>query len=353
MRGLKVVHIVEAFGGGVYTFLKQLVLNDKNNEHIIIFSTRKETPNNYLEDFKGICLVNIPMQREIKFKNDLNAIKNINKAIRYFEPDILHLHSSKAGVYGRIINLLNFKRYQVIYNPHGLSFLQVDLGKRKRYIFKLIERVLSVISKSEIVGVSYQEYKIIKKEITKRNAVFINNSININLNQKYIEKKYDFATIGRICRQKNPDFLNSIAKKHPNKTFLWIGDGEERNLLTEPNIHITGWLDNKDEIFDYLYQSKIYIQLSLWEGLPIALLEAMSIGLPCLVSNCIGLKEVIEISNNGKIIYNIDEFDKLTKEINLHYHEYSQNSIFSIKNNYSLEDMIKKYNNLYLKKVIK
>ena len=67
--------------------------------------------------------------------------------------------------------------------------------------------------------------------------------------------------------------FNEIAKNFPNIQFTWIGDGELRSELTSKNITITGWLERKD-VLKELNNNDIFILTSLWEGLPISLLEA-------------------------------------------------------------------------------
>lgn len=96
--------------------------------------------------------------------------------------------------------------------------------------------------------------------------------------------------------------FNEIAKNFPNIQFTWIGDGELRSELTSKNITITGWLERKD-VLKELNNNDIFILTSLWEGLPISLLEAMYLKKICIVSEVIGNRDVID-NNNGYILYN-------------------------------------------------
>lgn len=345
---MNIVHIVEAFGGGVYSFLKELTLNDSENKHCIIFSKRSETPSNYIDDFKNVKLIEIEMKREIDVVNDLKICLKIKKVLDELNPDILHLHSSKAGVYGRLINLFKIKKIPTIYNPHGLSFLQTNESEKKRLLFKVVERVFAKISPSVIVGVSRQEFEEISNQICAKSAFYICNGVSEIGTIKKENQIYDFVTIGRICEQKNPKLFNKFAELCPNKKFLWIGDGPDRQLLISNNIEITGWLEDKELLYKYLNSSKIYVQLSLWEGLPIALLEAMSLGLPCIVTDCIGLKEVIEEANNGQIIdYELKNLDTVISEMDKQYLIYSSNSKKVIATEYSISNTVRKYQKIY------
>ena len=81
-----------------------------------------------------------------------------------------------------------------------------------------------------------------------------------------------------------------------NLQFIWCGDGELRAELTSPNIKCTGWMERK-ELEIYLANADIYLSTSLWEGMPLSVLEAMSIGLPVVLSDCVGNRDLVE--NNG------------------------------------------------------
>ena len=141
--------------------------------------------------------------------------------------------------------------------------------------------------------------------------------------------------------------FNEIAKNFPNLQFTWIGDGELRNELTSKNIKITGWLERKD-VLKELNKNDIFILPSLWEGLPISLLEAMYMRKICIVSNIIGNRDVIEEGKNGFVANNIENYNKIILQIkNDDYLEISEEARKSIITKFNNDIMIKKYINLY------
>ncbi len=95
----KVLEIVEAFGGGVFTMMNDLC-NGLSNEFevIVAYSKRKQTPNNFKELFdKNIKFIEVKnFTRDINFKKDILALKEIKDIIKREDPEIIHLHSSKA-----------------------------------------------------------------------------------------------------------------------------------------------------------------------------------------------------------------------------------------------------------------
>lgn len=359
MAKKKVLHIVEAFGGGVFTVLCDLIngLSDEF-EVVIAYSLRPQTPKNFKEYFsQKIKFVEVKnFTRSINFEKDIRALKEIRNIVKEEKPDIVHLHSSKAGILGRLG--IHDRRIKMFYNPHGFSFLKLDDSKLKRMMYKTIEKGAAFInSKCTIIGCSKGEYEEAKK--LNKNAICINNGINIekleeetkDLEDKEIDyNNLKICIVGRIGFQKNPKVFNEIAEKFPNLQFTWIGDGELKNELTSPNIKVTGWLDRKD-VLKELNNNDIFLLPSLWEGLPISLLEAMYMKKICIVSNVIGNRDVIKNEENGFICIHeqhyIDKINQIIKkEINMQLiinNAYSD--IIEISN---IHRMIEEYRNIYI-----
>lgn len=321
MRKKKVLHIVESFGSGVFSFLVDLVnATDKEFDITIAYGIREET----LDDFKSYFSDRVTFIKVENFTRSINLVKDIKsffevkKLIKKVNPDVIHLHSSKAGFIGRFA--ANGKNVKMLYNPHGFSFLMKNSSKIKRIIYWLLEKIGS-FRKCTVVGCSQGEYEEALK-LTK-NTICINNGINIEKIESEVKnfesKEIDFGnlkicTSGRIGFQKNPKLFNEIAEKFPNLQFTWIGDGDLSDELKSSNIQITGWKP-REEVLKILNENDIFILTSLWEGLPISLLEAMYLKKICVVSNCIGNRDVIKNSHNGFVSENKNEFIKVINEI--------------------------------------
>jgi len=114
---------------------------------------------------------------------------------------------------------------------------------------------------------------------------------------------------GRICYQKNPELFNLIAKKFTDRKevrFVWIGDGEMREKLTSPNIEITGWV-SQEEALRTIRQSHVFLSTSLWEGLSLAILEAMMIGRTMVLRTCTGNVDLVFQGDNGFLFNDEDD----------------------------------------------
>lgn len=154
-------------------------------------------------------------------------------------------------------------------------------------------------------------------------------------------------TLGRICYQKNPVLFNQIAEVIPEVHFLWIGDGEMREELKASNIEITGWMDRKDALSKSV-SADVFLLTSLWEGLPISLLEAMYMKKPCVVNDVIGNHDVIHNGVNGYVCNKVSEFVASIKDVIAGKAERLAEAAYEdILNKYNTTDMADKYLAIY------
>lgn len=350
----KILFIVEAMGGGVFTYIVDLA-NElvKEYDMYIAYAVRRQTPDKYKDYFdKRINLIEVKnFSRSINPIKDLKAFFEIKSIARRINPDIIHLHSSKAGALGRIA--FNGHKTPLFYTPHGYSFLMQNHSALKRLVYKTVEMVCS---KRNCTTISCSEGE--HKETLKltKNAAYVNNGINIGELQKLINQAgpvddhpFTVFTLGRICYQKDPGLFNKIAEALPDIKFLWIGDGDLRKELTAPNIEITGWVERK-EALRYSLHGDVFLLTSLWEGLPISLLEAMYMKKPCVVSNVIGNRDVIHNGDNGFVCSNIEDFVAAIRSTGDH-HDYIDKAYADIFNLYNTKVMAKSYNKIYLTKI--
>jgi glycosyltransferase involved in cell wall biosynthesis len=316
---LKVVHVIEALGGGVYTYFKDLSHYFGDDEitkdistSIIYSGNRKEIdPEKIESDFsKGVSLIKIDMVREFSPIQDFKSILQLRKELQRINPDVIHLHSSKAGVLGRIACFLLFKRKKIFYTPHAYAFLRTDISWLTRKLYWYIEKIIPILFGGETIACGDTEYEI-AQIIGKSHLV--RNGINIREVKNHIkEHQNEILTIGivaRIAPIKNPELFNKIALKYPYFKFVWIGDGELKTVLTSPNIRITGWLLDRNMVLKELNSIDIYLQTSLWEGLPISVLEAMAMKKPVIATNIIGNKDIVVHNETGFLFDDIQELD--------------------------------------------
>ncbi|OCX09237.1 glycosyltransferase [Lactobacillus crispatus] len=357
MRKKKILYFVEAFGGGVFTYLVNLT-NELCDEYdiYIAYGLRKQTPKNFKKYFdKRIHLIKVQnYQRSISLLRDTKALLEMKRIANKVKPDIIHLNSSKAGILGRF--LFRNSKVPVFYTPHGYSFLMADISNQKKAFYKLLEKAFA-FKNIETIACSKGEYEI-TKELTS-NATYVDNGINlkefdgINMDHQTNFDHLKIATLGRISLQKNPVMFNRIAESFPNVDFIWIGDGELRDKLTTPNIKVTGWVDNKTAL-NYLADTDIFILTSLWEGLPMALLEAMYMKKICIVSDVVGNRDVIHDGQNGYICSSVSDYVKIINNIMARrsLDQIIVNAKENVINHYNSEIMANQYKQIYKKHLV-
>lgn len=295
----RILFVVESFATGVYSVVRDIAcgLPGEQCSILVVHSIRSDTPSSYASDFARphIRLHYLPLGSPISSVRGIFKLRNI---IASFQPDVVHLHSSKAGFIGRLA-VRNSRSRKIYYSPHGFSFLRRDVGKLKRKLFFLLELFADRIGGGTIIAVSQGELAEALR-ITSHARV-INNFIEmprIPQSIRQAEGKPIIATCGRIMPQKHPAMFNALALKFQNCRFLWIGDGPLRHELTANNMIVSGFLSRK-EAMELVSRAIMYVQPSLWEGMPVSVLEAMAAGVPVAASDIIGNRDIIRHGKTG------------------------------------------------------
>ncbi|TKS57688.1 glycosyltransferase family 4 protein [Mesohalobacter halotolerans] len=317
---MHVLHISETFVTGVYTYIQSICAFTAQDDRIktsIIYSPNREGTDelDFEKDFsENVELIPIRMQREISLKKDFKSLKQLQNAVKQIQPDVIHLHSSKAGVLGRLAAKA-YPKAKVYYTPNGYAFLREDLSKTKRKFFKLIEKYISKIYGGTTIACGDTEYEYAKrlgKSKMVRNGIDLSELDHIKVKPSL--KLNSIVTLGRISAQKNPKLFNAIAEIFPAINFVWIGDGELKHELTAKNIEITGWLD-REKALNLLAKHDVYIQTSLWEGLPFTIIEAMALQKPILATDVIGNKDAVVDQKNGFLCDSIGDFENAINQL--------------------------------------
>jgi len=351
----KILHIAEPFATGVLSFLLDITkCQVEDFEVYIAYGIRPLTP----ENVQGLFDKRINFIKVDSFNGAIgtvlnpHAYKEINKLFHEIKPDIVHLHSSASGFVGRWS--IPCRKVKMFYTPHGYSFLMKDGSKLKNKFFLLMEYI-SAMKGATTVACSKGEYNEALKLPGK--STYVNNGINIEQLQEYVTEKDRIdsnpivCTSGRICYQKNPKLFNEVAELLPNIKFVWIGQGEMDYELKAPNIEVTGWLSREDAL-KIMSNVNFFMLTSLWEGLPISLLEAMYLKNICLVSNVIGNNNVIQNGENGFICNNALEFVNIIDSFVNHRNNFEHiidKAHREVIENYNRDLMAKRYNDIYLK----
>lgn len=229
----------------------------------------------------------------------LNLIRFINKN----KPDLIVANSANGGVYGRIASFLT--QTKVIYVSHGWS--SIYNGGSLKFILNFIEKLLSYITTSILCVSEKDKAKAIEiLKIAPSKLIVIPNSILPIDSSVHKHIAADIVTVCRLAPPKRIDILIEAMSLLPDYCLHIVGDGPQLSALQKivndrnlKNIQFRGYTPNFREFSQY----KVFCLISDSEGMPMSAIEAMSCGLPLVLSNVGGCSEVIQ--NNGLLVANV------------------------------------------------
>jgi len=282
--------------------------------------------------------------REVNPIKDAITLMKIWRFLKSERVDLVHTHSSKAGILGRWA--AHFAGVPHIFHTyHGFGFNEYQKWWiRKAFIW--LERVTARITDRLIVVSSENVKKGMANRIGKEGQYEVIHcatnikafsEIKIDFDQKKREFGIDpespvVAMIACFKPQKAPqDFIflaHRVSQVLPSTRFLLVGDGELRSKVEEligrfklkGKVILTGWRRDVPEIMQII---DVLVLTSLWEGLPIVFAEAMASGKPVVATAVDGAKEAIIEGVNGFLVepHNIEKFAeriiRLIKDRNL------------------------------------
>lgn len=294
---MHILHIVESFAAGCLTALSMLTHAVRGNfRHSVAHDMRTETPENFAALFPpDVVFYRVPMAMGIA--DGLRACQELSALIRRTRPDVVHCHSSKAGVYGRLA--ARACGVPSVYTPHGYAFLRTDVLPPVRTLFKGIEWLASRAGDA-IVACGTEEYALARQLAGPHHVVTcVPNALDppelACLPRPHLPFRNNtrvlVGTCGRAVAQRAPELFSSIACRLQDAAD-WIWIGAERNAEPLPHhVHCTGWV-SRAYALGTMAELDIYLQTSRWEGLSYSLLEAMALGKP-VVATRIPANEVV------------------------------------------------------------
>jgi glycosyltransferase involved in cell wall biosynthesis len=263
---------------------------------------------------------------------DFRVWKKVKALLQHEKIELVHCHGTRAM--SNVFKSAKSLHIPVIYTIHGWSFHDDQHPFIKR--FRIMgEKYLTAQSNLNI-AVSESNKLSGKKFFPGFNATVINNGIDQHkfnpankFNNIRAELNIDPAAIliifiARFTSHKQPlslikSFAESI-KKNPALQMLMVGEGDEKNEALEmvKNLNIQNhvhFLPFRQDVPDLLNAADIFVLPSLWEGLPIGLLEAMSMGKSVIATNVDGTREIVKNNQNGLLIETNNLVENLTKAI--------------------------------------
>lgn len=364
---MKILYIItksdEIGGAQVHVRDLSIAMRDKRNEILIITGEKGELVNQLKENNLDV-LIDTNLKRSLSVINDVKAFFSIRKKVKKFKPDVLALHSSKAGIIGRLVG--KSLSIPTSFTVHGWAFADgVPNVKKKLYI--LIEKFFAKYMSDKIITVSEQDKKLALGYNVASNELMIpiQNGISVPKNNditrvQHVGQPIKLIMVARFSEQKDHktlfDALKLIDKSKWQLSL--VGKGKlvdfyktlARELGIDSNIKFLG---ERYDVPLLLQQSDIFLLISNWEGYPLSILEAMSFGLPVIASDVGGVSEAVSDSVNGYLIPRSNSKYLAEKLLFILEHpevlsQISSTNIVDFKRYHTLDKMVEKTEQVYL-----
>lgn len=320
---MKILHVTESMAAGVGQYLI-MVSNEQSrsgHEIVVAHSERPETPVSQLDQLfdQSVRRVVVPMVTAPSMKADLKALQQLIAIIKNELPDVVHLHSSKAGVLGRIAAKLVHSKAKLFYSPHGFAFLRQDVSALKRAVFLMFEKLAGLCGGC-LVACSSSEAFLATERLRSPLVKTVENAIDRSDLLPWSggnKQRVQIINSGRATFVKNPDLFTEVATACLDlpARFKWVGGGElEETLKAQQleNFEITGWM-HRPEVMKYVASADIFLMTSISEAMPLALIEAQATGLPAVVADVFGCRDVVIDGETGFICKTTDDLIAKTR----------------------------------------
>ena len=304
--------------GGAQVHLAQLAKYMKDSGHTVFVMAN---PGGWLE--KETTKIGVRFYGNPYFSNSFNPIRilksfiTVKKIVRDFKPDIVHCHSSFAGSVTRVAVM---GRVPTIFTAHSWAFTD-GVSLFRKVIALTAERFVSRWTNKIICVSEYDRQLALKYKIAPQEKFqTILNGVEKNIYTDFIKEDI-LITNGRLAYPKEYFLLlNAYKLSDTHLKLEIIGDGPDR-LIIEEKIRVLGLTEkvillgsiSREAVQEKLSKAKIFIFISKHEGFPLAVLEAMSTGIPVIASNVGGIPEQID-SFCGVLVKNkIEEVSEAIK----------------------------------------
>jgi glycosyltransferase involved in cell wall biosynthesis len=334
----------------------------------IIFSSQscignmEETIQSFEDAGVTVIFVN-SLVRELNLKKDFRALKQIYRICKEKKFDIVHTHSSKTGVLGRIAAKMAGVP-NIVHTVHGVSFTKFT-PKFKWLCYYVYEMFASLFcNRIVLVNEYYKKYfKYCPKKVsTIYNAIDYS---SLNASAANVSKRsgdtIELLYVGRLDNQKDPLTMllafREVEKIHKNIRLTIVGDGdltdECKNFVSESKLDdkviFAGWKSNTSE---YYANSDIFVSSSIYEAFGLTFLEAGYFKLPVVATNVEGIPEIVLDKKTG-LLSNPRDYKAMARNIRKLCGDVNRRKALGnagykyVTKTFSVKEMVKEYEKLY------
>ena len=285
---LRILHISEAYGGGIASAINDYALRTPEFEHVLLVAHRRGKVG-IGEQLPGLTLHDLRTGLPA-------AIADIRRVARTAQIDVVHAHSSYAGLYARLA--LSPKRWPIVYSPHCFGFERTDVAAPVRAGLLGIERLLARRT-SAFVVVGRRERQVAARvghDVPTLTVPHVSPAVASTRRRR--GEPFRIGVIGRLCAQKDPTFLRDLVlevqRRYPRVKLMWnwLGDGERQSFLDlrAVGVEVSGWT-SREEAMAAMEDLDLCLLTSAWEGFPFTVIEAATRQVPVLARSIPALSE--------------------------------------------------------------
>jgi glycosyltransferase involved in cell wall biosynthesis len=323
---IRVLHVLEAVEGGTARHVVDLVESVPEVEHIVAMPEERHVGVTARDAAGAIIsaggeVVVVDMHRQPWSLRNVTATGRVRSLVRQRRVDVVHAHSTIGGVVGRLAAIRT--GVPVAYTPNGLA---------RGALATAVERALGRVT-DVLVAVSPSERSdvLARRLVPAEGVVVIPNGVvlpgppvaDLRAVADVPAGAPILGFVGRFAWQKAPEVFLDMAERvgstHPDLHVVVIGDGPDRSVVEArlvdgplgPRLH---WLPYLQDASHHLGELTILASPSRFEGAPYVPLEAMRAGVPVVLTDCTGSRDLIEDGRNGRIVP-IDDVDALTAAV--------------------------------------
>jgi glycosyltransferase EpsD len=277
---------------------------------------------------------NISIQRSPFRLKNIKAYRQLKNIIKNEKYDIIHGHTPMGGILTRLCGKSQRKHgTRIMYTAHGFHFYK-GASFINWLLYYPMEKWLSRYT-DVLITINHEDYKLAKRKMKAKKiyyvpgvgvdtAKFANPTIDRELKRNELNIPLDsvvLISIGELNKNKNHQVIIKAIEKNKNDSLYYIicGQGHLEDCLTE--FSKKAGIDNRvlllgyrTDIIDLLHMADVFVFPSIREGLPVSLMEAMAVGLPCVVSKIRGNVDLIEHSKGG-FLCNVNDVNEYVEAI--------------------------------------
>jgi glycosyltransferase involved in cell wall biosynthesis len=304
-RPLRILHVAEAFGGGLLEVVR--FLSERHaaagHEVSIAYGTRPETPGDPAALFGNrVELIDLGWHRGTPTTH-LDVRRRVQALCRELRPDIVHLHSSFAG----FVTARPWGDVPTVFTPHAFASRIGDVGRLRRAMYTTAERV--AVRTCDVVAAVSDSEAATAQRLGARSIVAIPNGIPeldpMTMLAGEPPQRPGMGTplaigVGRLSAQRRPEACARIlARVSDLATVRWVG-GEQPGSAAAPSratlealgIEVTGWRP-RERVLGEMRAAHVYVHWTSWDGMPMSVLEAMSTDTVVIASDTEPNREVL------------------------------------------------------------